>query len=319
MQISSRPPCGVLIDLATYKNYARCMPSEVESKKISDIFAQHNLGEVSSVKKIPAGFTNDVYLVNDQYIFKSCKDLANTARFKQEIEYYRLFEDKIPVPNVLVADESFMIYKKIEGDNLFNIWHKITDEQRMDFVRQICDILKIINQVPVDKQLDWHQERTDAIAKLLETAQLKKILNDEMIERIRGFVDEHHQVLKAQMLGLTYWDMHFDNVIVRDGQVVGLLDFEGVEVMSIDYVLDTVRRLTNYPQIYASEHAEKKIKDEDYAKLYAWFKQYYPELFAFNDIDRRVDLYAVEYDLELLMKFTDSEGLKARITDIISR
>ncbi len=316
-----------LFDPDIDNNYAFCMVLKDDfNVSVAKVFTHYKLGEVKAVKRIPAGFTNQVYSVNDEYILKSCSNPANEPNFKQEIYFYNLFKGKIPVPRILAADDSktlfptsFMIYKKIDGQPLFNVWHLLSDDQRADYVRQICEMLKVINQEPVDAVIDWYKKQMDSINALIETVESRKILSAEFITSMRAFVVAHHDVLKPQKLGLTYWDMHFDNVIVSDGKVVGLLDFEGVEVMSIDYALDTVRRLTYYPQIYASEHSEKKIKDEDYTKIYSWFKQFYPELFAFEHIERRLDLYDIEYDLELLLGYPDSDGLKKRLAETIAR
>ena len=49
--------------------------------------------------------------------------------------------------------------------------------------------------------------------------------------------------------------------------IVGILDFERTEVSSIDFILDIIKRIVEYPKKYMSEKFEKFAKKEDYAHL----------------------------------------------------
>ena len=65
-----------------------------------------------------------------------------------------------------------------------------------------------------------------------------------------------------------------------------------------------------------SLHAEQFANDEDYAKLLDWYKEFYPELFRFNDLNRRLDLYALAHDLKDLEGWPDVQQLKENIRTI---
>ncbi|MEI8252594.1 MAG: hypothetical protein WCG25_02370 [bacterium] len=56
-----------------------------------------------------------------------------------------------------------------------------------------------------------------------------------------------------------------------------------------------------------SEEFEKFAKQEDYIHLLDWFLEFYPELFEFKNLDKRLDLYFVEYDLHTLLKRPTSQ------------
>ena len=82
--------------------------------------------------------------------------------------------------------------------------------------------------------------------------------------------------------------------------------------MSIDYVLDLVRRLTEYPETYVTDGYEKFIRKEDYSEIFSWYKIYYPELFQFHNLNIRLDLYSTEYDLKLMRSHCSPRvGIKA--------
>ncbi len=305
----------------------------MEKKIVKKIFESHGLGKVESVANIEIGFTNKVYLVNDAYILKVCEDESNEQKFEIEVFFYNFFKDKIPVPKIKVFDKSksiygkfFMIYPKIEGDNLYAKWHLLNNDQRKIIIKQLCDILKVINKSPYDKfqqkfdvnfSDNWHDKILNQIQNSLKKIEEKKLLSPEFIKAIKKFVDDNHHVLKEQKMTLVYWDAHFDNILVQDTKIVGLLDFERTEVSSIDFVLDIVKRMVEYPKKYMSEKFEKFAKKEDYAYLMDWFQEFYPQLFEFEKLDKRLDLYAVEHDLDTLIWYPNSKEVKQMIAKTV--
>ncbi len=305
----------------------------MKQKFVEKIFAEHSLGKVESVVNIEIGFTNKVYLVNDAFIFKVCEDESNEQKFEIEVFFYNFFKDKIPVPKISVFDKSkkiygkfFMIYPKIEGDNLYSKWHLLNNDQRKIIISQLCDILKVINKSPYDEfrqkfdinfSDNWHDKILNQIQNSLKKIEARKLLSPEFIKVIKKFVDDNHHVLKEQKLALLYWDAHFDNILVQDTKIVGILDFERTDVSSIDFVLDTVKRIVEYPKKYMSEKFEKFAKKEDYAHLLDWFLEFYPELFEFENLDKRLDLYAVEHDLDTLIWYPDSVEVKQIIAKTV--
>jgi len=156
----------------------------MDQKIVKKIFKEHNLGEVKTFQKIEIGFTNKVYTINEKYILKVCEDVTNEEKFEIEVFFYNFFKDKIPVPDIKVFDKSksiygkfFMIYSKIEGDNLYAKWHLLNNEQRKIIIKKLCDILKVINKSPYDEFLqkfdvnfsdNWHDKILNQIQNSLK-------------------------------------------------------------------------------------------------------------------------------------------------------
>ena len=114
-----------------------------------------------------------------------------------------------------------------------------------------------------------------------------------------------------------YWDAHFDNILVQGTEIVGILDFERTELASVDFILDILKRMTKYPKKYMSAASEKYAKKEDYRYLLDWFQEFYPELFDFQNLDTRLDLYAIKHDLDTLIAYPDSVKTKQMIAETI--
>ncbi len=276
----------------------------MDKRTVEKIFLQYNLGEVNSIQKIEIGFTNKVYVVNNKFILKVCEDKENEKNFEKEVFFYNLFKEKIPVPKIEVYDNSkkildrfFMIYPKIRGDNLYSKWHLLSDSKRKNIIKQLCNILRVINNTSyhkftktfrLDSSVNWHDRIINKIKNSLQRIEQKKIIPKEFIQSIKDFVKENHHTLREQEIALVYWDAHFDNILIKNHKIIGILDFERTELASIDFTLDIIKRMVDYPKKYMSKEFEKFAKKEDYAQLLVWFREFYPELFDFKDLDKSI-------------------------------
>ena len=137
------------------------------------------------------------------------------------------------------------------------------------------------------------------------------------MQKIQKFVDENKYVLDEGKVSLVYWDAHFDNILVKDNKIVGILDFERTELASIDFVLDILKRMMDNPKKYMSEESEKFAKKEDYENLLDWFREFYPELFDFKELEKRLDLYDLECNMKLLLSFPEENELLKQISTTV--
>lgn len=305
----------------------------MNNKKIKEIFTKNKLEEAISIQKIDIGFTNKVYSVNEEYILKVCEDIKNEKNFEKEVYFYNLFKNKLPVPKILVYDKTkkhypknYIIYHKIKGENLYSRWHILTNAQRKKIIKQLCEILRIINKADysvfvkkfkIDTKQTWHDSVMEKIKQHLSVISKKHIIPKNFIFKVEEFIDKNHEVLIEEHKALVYWDTHFDNIIVKGTRIVGILDFERTELSSIDFVLDIIQRMMDYPKKYMSEKFEKYGKKKDYEHLMSWFKEFYPELFKFEDMEKRLAMYAVEHDLDTLIWYPRVKQVKKMIAKTV--
>jgi len=306
---------------------------KMKKSEIKKIFSHYKLGQVEDIYKIEVGFTNKVYSINENFILKVCEDVENEVNFRKEVFFYDLFKESLPVPKISVYDNTkglydkdFIIYPKIQGDNLYSKWHLMSDNERKNMIKQLCQILKTINATPYKQYLKefkisektiWHDKIVNEINSSLKHIEKESLLPDEFSSAIRKFVKQNHEVLREQKMGLVYWDSHFDNILVRNNKIVGILDFERTEFLSIDFVLDIVKRMQEFPSKYMSEESEKFAKKKDYQNLLKWFEIFYPELFKFKNLDKRLALYTLEHDLKDIIGWPNVKELKEIVAKTI--
>src|SRR3990167_1750851 len=99
--------------------------------------------------------------------------------------------------------------------------------------------------------------------------------------------------------------------------MVGLIDFEHTRVVSIDFLLDIVRQMVRYPWLNLNKEMEKFADKKDYKLIIDWYREFYPELFDFPDLERRLDLYELEGILRKLPRFPKAEQLHNRLQKLL--
>ena len=308
----------------------------MEDGLVRRIFAEAGLGPINSIEKIGIGFSNDVYSIDDKYILKVGRSEEDDEYLRRDIYLCNLLADRVPAPKVIPSDASrtlldrvYMIYHRIPGQNLYSRWHLLSVAQRRKLTRQICEILRLINETPydgfarefgIDTRQSWRDKMRFRLDGWLEKVSERDLLPAETLARTRRFLDENLGVLRSQNMALTYHDPHFDNIIVSDDDkwIAGVLDFERTDILSIDFVLDLVRRMASRPGKYASEESEPFTKTEDYSELVQWYEEFYPELFDFKDLDKRLDIYTIEHSLAEIFWYPQGTAARAELLRCIS-
>ncbi len=296
---------------------------------IKRLFSQVGLEEPRAIRKSEIGFSNHIYRINDRYVLKVGKSGIDEEPLQREIYLCQLLTGKVPTPRIVAFGTSdelvakhFVVYDQLRGDNLYARWHLLSEAQRRDVVRQICGFLRAINETPyrgfaerfgLDVSRSWREKTYARIVGYLDKAAELGHLSPDMVTRTRDFLECHMDVLQHERMALTYWDAHFDNFLISGTKVVGMLDFEGTDISSIDYVLQLVARMVREPCKYASSHSEPFVQPEHYAHLMEWYGEFYPELFAFPEMDTRLAIYTIEHAVEDIYHFPEGEAARREL------
>ena len=306
----------------------------MDNEIINSIFTENGLWKISNIKKLNIWFTNEVYNIDDKYILKICLDVENEKNFKKEVFLSKYFQNKIPVPEVIIYDNSkkilnndFIIYKKISWVNLYSKWHLLKNKDRKIIINNLCSILGFINKVDflsLKKDLDinlgksWKELILEEINNSLEKLSQNMILEDNFVLKIRNYVKKNKEVLNEVSIWLLHTDIHFDNILINDdNEIIWILDFERSRIWSIDFELDIIRRMQEFPKKYICQEYEEYAKDEDYESLMYWFNEFYWELFNFKNLEIRLNLYSINHDLDTLISYPNDQKLKEYIKKII--
>jgi len=303
--------------------------TQITSKEISAIFTAHGLGSGSDSKRIEVGFTNEIHHVG-KYILKVYvrPDTAQIS-FIKETRLLEKLEKTILSPKILVKDNSrsiipwpYIIYRFINGQPAGHVWHLITHEQRKQIITDGIQQLKQITASEHNPLLQgfstWKDQIYTNLNKYFNVVKQQKLFSNNIISVLQNYIDKNVFLLDEAKLGLQYWDFHLDNLIVGDGKLVGIIDFEHVDVVSIDYILNIVRQMQNYPYLHLTEEMEQYANPEYYKDMISWFKESYPELFQFKNLESRINLYELEGILRGRPSWPNEIQVEKRVDKIIN-
>jgi len=258
---------------------------------------------IKSVKKINVGFTNTIYLLNDKYYLKICSNFDNEKKFKNEISFYLENKDNDYIPKLLRYSIEkheipylYEIIEKVPGSSLYNIWHTLTETQRKEFTKQICELMKKFhsNKKP---QYNWCDYIDNQI--LCHLKKLKQIhyFNEEELELINQARQLFHIFLASDDFVFVHNDIHFDNIIANKGKIK-VIDFERSIIAPIDFELSIFFRMVRNPWKYATEEIEQYTNIDDYSMIPNYVREFYPEILNVKYLEPRLAIYDILDSIE---------------------
>lgn len=296
--------------------------TKLTAEQIKAICARHNIAYHSHAR-INTGFSHEVHKLNDDLIIKLF-NTSNPINFKTELTLLQSDLD-FPRPELAASyqdadaqDRSYIIMSFVPGISLGSKWHEATDEQRERLIQEISRTLAAINHLDPkaigDTSGDWHIIVEQRIKKLTNILLAKNILSNEQARNVIETIQSHKKYLANSELLPVFWDIHFDNFIVNEQfELQAIIDLETVIIAALDYPLFVIEKLTDEPHRYLREEDEQYADIKDYAKLKEWYRTYYPEMFAFGNIDQRVKLYQLIDTLHLLIDWSQNKELHEKL------
>ena len=287
-----------------------------ETERIRQILHWHGLAE-SGLQRADAGFRNMVWLTDDAAV-KIYRDGCSRGA---SIEKW-IYRDVRPVfaPALLGEGEDYIIIRRIHGESLFHRWHQTDDRQRRRYIRQAGEIIRQMQNLTLPKNsgftvpVDWKNELLGRMEKLLtRLSGIPDSIPKSTAESVRQYITENSAVLDDKTLYPVYSDLHFDNLLIDGEGRMWLIDYEMMEAAPRDYLLDVWHRMLVHPFTYASEEDHKYTKTEDYTAITYWLKEEVPELFAHPALQKRINIYSLLYELDLLTDYPGAAWPQERI------
>ena len=279
----------------------------IDVKEIEKIIGE----SVQSIEKITYGYTNKIYSINGRYILKICINERNRENFKRASLFCQEYHESINCPKVLYScldtDNAWQIEKQVEGENLFFKWNQLNKDEKEDVMRKICKELRKIHEIPVMdvfksdfKPEDWKSKFKKDIFKKIDFLENKGMNFVSLYEKIKGYITRNLEVLDETDFRVCHTDMHFDNIMIDDENNIKILDYDRLRISSIDYELNVFNIMSKTPELVANDELKERVKKEDYSELLSMIQKNYPEMFKFDYLNERLNIYALKHYLGLL-------------------
>lgn len=243
--------------------------------------------EIDSISDV-SGIAHSTYIINlkdvdrEEVVVKLCPDERFKDRFKIEpfiTDFIKRSTD-IPAPDIIFSDFTetvidcpYYISEKIEGHNLGNRFKHLPKETRKQVLfeagRKLGELhrdTKMDNfgilksddgRITVETRQDWPNTFREFIERKLQ--EIEKTPFRHLLPRIRSTIRANLSVIDLDMQPrLLHQDLRPDNILVKDGEITSVLDWEGALVGHKEYDLFKAER----------EFIDLYFKNEDVKKEY---------------------------------------------------
>ena len=280
--------------------------TEMTEQQIRAIYIENGFPD-DTPQLTNVGFRNRVY-IGEHAVLKVYPE-DNRRGYQKERWFYE--NAKIDsIPKLIAAGEDWILMERIHGIGLFRLWRDLSAQAREDIIRQIAAITLSVSSMDLVGSEEFLPCYSDYRARVLYridtlAQKLREIggIRIELLSEVLSYVQTHAHVLDDVQSVLIHYDLHFDNFLVTEEGKVVLIDFEMLEAAPMDMVLDVWQRMLIHPFTYANEDDHEHTHPKDYTELLVWMQKYAPDLFSHPEVRRRVNLYAIRYELDLLCDF----------------
>ncbi len=215
----------------------------VTEETIRAIWCAHRLGPVRHITQPRGGVRNLCFYVNDSFVVRFNTQDRGSAKFQSErMAYDLLAQQSLPVPQVLVLDESqaivpydLTITTRLPGQTLASSWQLLPADQLHSLIHAIGQALARIHACtfPAFGKLrslnyaSWAGYVQDYVQRYLRSANDMHLLDASLDASVVRSLDRAvHDLTRVTQPALVHCDFHYENILHVDGQLSGILDFE---------------------------------------------------------------------------------------------
>jgi len=215
----------------------------VTDETIRAIWSAHRLGPVARITQPRGGVRNLCFYVNDAFVVRFNTQDLSSAKFQSErMAYELLAQQSLPVPEVLVLDESrtiapydLIITTRLPGQPLASSWQSLPADRLHALIYAIGQALARIHACTFPafgklRSLDyatWAGYVQDYVQRYVRSATDLRLLNVALRTGIEKAIDRAMDDFKCvTQPALVHCDFHYENILHVDGKLSGLLDFE---------------------------------------------------------------------------------------------
>jgi aminoglycoside phosphotransferase (APT) family kinase protein len=266
--------------------------------------AQREGLEVRTIQPLSGGQINRVLLINGDQVMRIASGPA-TERLQWEAKVLQSVATDVPVPRLdawgRYGDSVYQIQQHVQGQRLHHVWGQLRTDEQEQIVADLACALRALHQrtfpsfgYPYAKAGlygSWLAFSEDELSAMLaELRALRVPIPPEILRPAVDYFERHKQVLLDSTPVLVHGDFWPGNILVQDGRVAAILDFEFAIQAPRDYELWMIEQFCLYPNDWAEDGYEVYCT-VDFVGFFALLRAHYPELFSIRDLRLRLNLH----------------------------
>jgi aminoglycoside phosphotransferase (APT) family kinase protein len=260
------------------------------------------------IQPLQGGQVNQVYRIDHDYVLRIGEREGAFQRLKSETGLLQSLAGEIPVPEIVAfgeqEDKVYQIQKFVPGQKLHTLWRDMSPVEQEAIAAELAGYLKVLHGRATPHFGYLHEDAPPPVSwadylsagfhrTLEEIAAYHFRMAPGFIELAAQYFDEHQQVLQDATPALVHGDLSFVNILVHQGKISAILDFEYAMQAPKDYELLVMEEFCLYPNDYAEEDNEV-FCTADFAGFFQLLRKHDPELFEVPHLRERLDLYHLQ-------------------------
>jgi len=273
----------------------------IDKSIIKQALTKNNLPVDLTIKKYNSGQTNRVYNIGNKYIVK----IENKERKENCLKGQKKISEKLimagaKTPKIIqeavYKGHRYLIMEKLPGQNLSHIWWKKSKKEKESIIEQLAKQLKIYHSIKF-KDFSLRAFRGKVFPTMKEAIISDTDFNDidyeklkpeykKMINYLKDYFKENVDILDSDKHSVfVHNDVHFENILVKDNKIVGIIDIDRWSRANPDYEIHKIFEFFHSPMKFVEprlEHHYPGLMTEEVKMV----KKYYPEIFGKDFLTR---------------------------------
>lgn len=274
---------------------------------------------------VQANSTRNEVLITGDYVVRINKE--PNQRLRREAALVAELPNRSWTPRIVghggEIGADYLIVARRPGAPLSRAWPTMTPRDRRFAIAQLAEALDDLHNTPAPTDIPRLRRTTHllddgpgpTLLPLWQTiGALRRSANpdDRLIDLVESAVSERAHLFEGFSAShLVHGDLSFENILWDGRQITALLDFEWCRGAPPELDVDSINRYCRFPFAHVPEPAAREQRPEDYLEVMSWLSADLPELFATPDLDDRLLVIDIAFELHELVAHPHLESREA--------
>jgi aminoglycoside phosphotransferase (APT) family kinase protein len=204
------------------------------------------------------------------------------------------------------------------GESLHRLWVTLSEKEQDAIIAQLAACMQALHAwthplfgllaTPQLHQPTWHGWLGNRFRQSVEKLRrLESVFPPAILAQVENHFLERQDLLEARKAVLVHHDLWPGNILVQQGKITAILDFEFATWAPPEYELLLIEQFCLYPNDFVEEE-RATYACSDFASFIQRLRAQAPALFSDPDLRHRLDLYHIEYVLSAYLAWMERQA-----------
>lgn len=268
---------------------------------------------------VQASSTRNEVLITGNYVVRVNRE--PNQRLRREAALVAELPPRSWAPKVIghggEVGADYLIVARRPGQPLSRAWPSMQPRDRRFAIAQLAEALDDLHHTPTPEAVPPLRRTTHLLDdgpgptlrplwQAIGFLRRARHPDTRLIDRIESTVSERAHLFESYSVKhLIHGDLSFENILWDGRGISALLDFEWCRGGPAELDIDSITRYCRFPFAHVPAEVARHQRPEDYLEVLSWLSADLPELFATPDLDERLLVIDIAFELHELVTHPD--------------